>query len=229
MLHLIPCPIAENAMHTLPHYLQPIIQEIKIWCVEEIRSARRFLKAIDQSINIDELTFYILNEHTQDCLKEILPLLQSGKTIGVLSEAGCPAIADPGKDVVALAQRAHIKVIPHIGPSSILLSLMASGCNGEQFTFHGYIPIKEPHRTQFIKEMERNAIRGYTQIFIEAPYRNIQIFELLLKQLQAETILCMATQITSPEEMILSMKVKEWRKAALPLIHKSPTVFLIGN
>jgi 16S rRNA (cytidine1402-2'-O)-methyltransferase len=229
VLHLIPCPLAENALHTIPPYLYPIITDIKIWCVEDLRSARRFLKLVNRNIDIDTLTIYVINEHSKEDLVKIVQHFVAGETMGLLSDAGCPAVADPGSDLVALAHSNNVKIIPHVGPNSILLALMASGFNGQQFSFHGYLPIKDNERNAFIKKLEQESSSKHcTQIFIEAPYRNIQIFEAILKFAHPNTKLCIACDITGKDEYIFTQKIAQW-KGKVPDINKKPAVFLLAS
>ncbi len=194
-----------------------------------MRTARRFLKAVDRNINIDELTFYELNQHTdRNHIDQYLAPIARGENIGIISEAGCPAIADPGSDVVAIAQSKNINVIPLVGPSSILLSLMASGFNGQSFTFNGYLPIDPKDRSQKLKQLETRIYNEHqTQIFIETPYRNIQLIQYLCKTLQPNTKLCIAADINCPNEWIKTKTIKEWSKTTLPEIHKHPCIFLL--
>lgn len=230
-LYLIPVPLAEVGHETcLPSYNASIVRSLKHFIVENIRSARRFLKAVDRDIDIDSLTFYELNKHTSevDKVSYIAPL-RAGHSVGVISEAGCPAVADPGSDIVALAHRYGVRVVPLIGPSSILLSLMASGFNGQGFAFRGYLPIEEAERTRVIREMEHRAIGvGETQIFIETPYRNDKMLDELLKHCRSNTRLCIACDITSDDAFIVTREIGAWRKHK-PTIGKRPTIFLLGR
>jgi 16S rRNA (cytidine1402-2'-O)-methyltransferase len=203
---------------------------IKIYIVENLRNARRFLKSLDRSIDIDQLLFYELNEHT--AFEEIPDFLQEvvdGADAAVLSEAGLPGVADPGALVVALAHQKGIKVVPMTGPSSILLSLMASGLNGQAFTFHGYLPVKHPERIKKIREIDQRVKRNKeTQIFIEAPYRNDGLFADLIDSCTPLTKLCVAADITMDTEYIRTKSVAEWKKGKKPLLHKRPVIFLLG-
>lgn len=226
-LHLIPNILAENSAHKMPQYLVDIVHQIKIFYVEEIRSARRFLKMIDKQIVIDDLEFHILNEHHQESLSLVKGFLHSGNSIGYISEAGCPAVADPGQDLVKIAHEINVQVIPHIGPNSIILALMASGFNGQQFYFHGYLPNKQPMLTSKIKEIESHSrLQNCTEIFIETPYRNNQMIQELLKHCHDQTRLCVAANLTSVDELIVSKTVKEWKKVETSF-HKIPAVFLL--
>lgn len=229
-LYLIPVGMSDSPISNyLPELNIDITRQIKYFIVENIRSARRFLKKCDKSINIDELTFFELNNHTD--LSEVesflLPLAE-GHSIGVMSEAGCPAVADPGALPVAIAQRKGYKVVPLVGPSSILMAQMASGFNGQGFSFNGYLPIESSQRIQKIKELENEAYRkNMTQIFIETPYRNNRLIELLAKNLRPDTLLCVASAITDTEhESVLTRTAKWWAKATYNY-DKIPTIFLI--
>lgn len=211
----------------LPAHNFDVIRGIRHFIVENVRSARRFLKKCDRSICIDDLTFYTLDEHTrQEDISGYLDPLAEGKPMGVISEAGCPAIADPGADVVAMAQRRGFKVIPLVGPSSILMSLMASGFNGQSFAFLGYLPIEASKRTKKMHEMERNIEKGQTQIFIETPYRNNRLIEELCATLRQDLRLCVACDITGAEESIVTRSMKEWAKSAYDY-NKRPAIFLV--
>ena len=224
-LHLIPSFLAAQAQHSIPSYLIPVITEIKIWYVEEIRSARRFLKAMNKDIVIDELTFYTLNEHKQEDLQLAAPLFKAGHAIGMMSEAGCPAVADPGSLLVQIAHQCGAQVKPYVGPNSILLALMASGFNGQQFHFQGYLPNKQPALTQALQELERNSITtGCSHFFIETPYRNNQLLQEILRSCKGSTRLCIAANLTGDDERIYSMPILDWKKQDLSF-HKQPAVF----
>lgn len=228
-LYLIPVPLSEgNVENVVPACNISIVKEIKFFIVENVRSARRFLKKCDRSINIDELTFFELNRHTN--MSEIhtflLPLEQ-GNAMGVISEAGCPAIADPGADVVAIAQAKGFAVRPLIGPSSILLGLMGSGFNGQSFAFLGYLPIEAGARAKKFKEIERRIINeDQTQIFIETPYRNNKLIEEMCHNLPKNLKLCVASDITGENESILTKSIKEWSATKYDY-NKVPTIFLL--
>lgn len=228
-LYLIPVTLGETSIdEVLPPYNREVILGIKHFIVENIRSARRFLKKTDASINIDELTFFELNKHTdRDMLEKYLEPLEKGFPVGVISEAGCPAIADPGADVVAIAQRKKLKVVPLVGPSSILMALMASGFNGQSFAFHGYLPIDGAERIKKIKQLEQRVFsEDQTQIFIETPYRNTKLIEDFIKTCGSSTKLCIAMNITCEEEYIRTLPVKNWSKH-ISEIGKYPCIFLI--
>jgi len=228
-LYLIPTPLGESSFERiLPAYNAEIISALRFFIVENIRSARRFLKKINPAINIDELTFFELNKHTKaDEIAGFLAPISAGNDVGVLSEAGCPAIADPGADVVAIAQTKNYQVVPLVGASSILLSLMASGFNGQSFAFVGYLPVQPQERAKALKKLESRAYsEKQTQIFIETPYRNMKILEDILTVCQPNTRLCIAADITLETEFIKTKTVKDWKKN-LPDLNKRPCVFLV--
>ena len=224
-LHLIPNVLAENAIYTIPNYLIQVVTEIKIWYVEEIRSARRFLKAMNKEIVIDNLTFYILNEHEQTSLQFAKKILLDGNDIGMMSESGCPSVADPGNELVKIAHDNEVIIKPHVGPNSILLALMASGFNGQHFEFHGYLPNKQPMLSQKIIEIERDSkTRNVSHFFIETPYRNDQMIKELIKHCNDQTRICIAANLTGEHEKILSYTVKHWKSQTVSF-HKQPAIF----
>jgi 16S rRNA (cytidine1402-2'-O)-methyltransferase len=228
-LFLIPVTLGDTPhSRVLPEYNREVILSIKHFIVENVRTARRFLKKVEPSIVIDELTFYELNKHTSpEAVSGYLAPIAKGESVGVISEAGCPAIADPGADVVAIAQRKNYKVVPLVGPSSILMSVMGSGFNGQSFAFHGYLPIDAAERTNTIKKLEgRIYTEHQTQLFIETPYRNNKLAEDLIKICKPSTKLCIASNITCEDEYIKTLPVKEWNDK-LPDLSKKPTIFLI--
>jgi 16S rRNA (cytidine1402-2'-O)-methyltransferase len=229
-LYLIPVPLDNDAPigRSLPVYNLEPIKEIRHFIVENVRSARRFLKKCDRSINIDTLEFTVLDEHTSlDEVPQMLRPLEEGQPMGVISEAGCPAIADPGADVVAVAHRKGLKVVPLVGPSSILLALMASGFNGQSFAFNGYLPINQPQRGAKLKEMERRIIKErQTQIFIETPYRNNKLIAELATTLSGNRMLCVASDITGEKERIQTLPLNRWAKEKYDF-DKIPTIFLL--
>jgi 16S rRNA (cytidine1402-2'-O)-methyltransferase len=230
-LYLIPTTLGDTTIErVLPPDLTPIISSISVFIVENIRTARRFLKKVNPAIVIDDLTFFELNQHTDK--KEIsrfLEPIKNGLDIGIISEAGCPGVADPGADVVKIAHTRNIQVVPLVGPSSILMALMASGMSGQNFAFNGYLPIKNPEKAMQIKMLEkRMQTEGQTQLFIEAPYRNIQLLDDLLKNCDPLTMLCIAVDITLDTEFILSKPVSYW-KTNIPDIQKRPAIFMIGK
>ncbi len=228
-LYLIPTSLGESSFDTiLPAATTQLVSELKYFIVEDLRSARRFLKKLNPAIEIDSLTFFVLNQHTSpEELSTFLQPMHNGNNMGVLSEAGCPAIADPGADVVAMAQKHNFRVIPLVGPSSILLSLMASGFNGQSFSFVGYLPIQPAERTKTLRKLENRAYtENQSQIFIETPYRNMKMLEEILQSCQPQTRLCIAVDITLPTEFIKTKSIKEW-KTQLPDLNKRPCIFLI--
>ena len=230
-LYLIPVELGDTPQErVLPSYNRDVILSIRHFIVEEVRSARRFLKRVDRDINIDELTFYPMGKHADAHLfVQYLKPLEAGESVGVISEAGCPAVADPGADVVAIAQQKGFHVVPLVGPSSIIMSVMASGLNGQSFAFHGYLPIDPFDRAKRLKQLESRAQQEHqTQLFIETPFRNHKLFETLCQNLKPQTRLCVAAGITTDNEWIHTHTVAEWRKHPLPDLSKTPAIFLIG-
>ena len=228
-LYLIPVTLGDTTIErVLPVYNKEVIQGIRHFIVEDIRSARRFLKKVDSSIDIDALTFYPLNKHTpMEAVASYLQPLQKGEPMGVISEAGCPAVADPGADVVAIAQQKGLKVVPLVGPSSILLSVMGSGFNGQSFAFNGYLPIEPPERAKKLKLLEQRVYTEHqTQLFIETPYRNNKMLEDILHNCRPQTKLCIAANVTCEDEYICTRTIKEW-KGKLPDLNKIPCIFLL--
>lgn len=229
-LYLIPVTLGNTPIsQVLPAYNRHIILGLRHFVVEELRTARRFLKQVDKSIDIDSLTFYPMGKHADESLfSSYLSPLRQGESVGLLSEAGCPAVADPGALLVAQAQREGLRVVPLVGPSSILLAVMAAGFNGQSFAFNGYLPIDEVQRAKRIKQLEaRSLSEGQTQLFIETPFRNEKLFRDLLKACSPQTMLCIAAGITTSVEFIRTKSVAQWSKEGLPDIHKVPTIFLI--
>lgn len=232
-LYMIPCPISDSTAvyDVVPEANRRVIDSLDYFIVENVRSARRFLSKAGIQRKIDELEFVELNEHTTaDTAVEAMvkPLLQ-GRSAGVISEAGVPGVADPGALVVEACHRRGIRVVPLVGPSSILMAMMASGLNGQSFAFNGYLPVKPAERGKALKGFERRAhVEHQSQIFIEAPYRNIKLMEQMLQVCAADTLLTVACDITSPEEFILTLTIARWREAGIPDIAKRPTIFIIG-
>ena len=228
-LYLLPVTLGDTELNTvLPAYNIEIIQGIKHFIVEDVRSARRFLKKVDREFDIDSLSFYPLNKHTsaEDISGYLEPLL-AGQAMGVISEAGCPAVADPGADVVAIAQRKNLKVVPLVGPSSIILSVMGSGFNGQSFAFHGYLPIEPGERVKRIKQLEQRIYsENQTQLFIETPYRNHKMVDDLLQNCRPQTKLCIAANLTCEGEYIKTRAISEW-KGKVPDLSKIPCIFLL--
>ena len=231
-LYLIPVTLGETEINqVLPAYNRDIIVGIKHFIVENIRSARRFLKKVEKSIDIDTLTFYELNRHTdRKFIGEYLDPLKKSEPVGIISEAGCPAIADPGADVVAIAQQRKYKVVPLVGPSSIIMSVMGSGFNGQSFAFNGYLPVEVPQLIKALKKLEQKVQNeNQTQLFIETPYRNAKMIETILGALNPKTKLCIAAGITCAEEYIKTRTVAEWKKEKIPELAKIPAIFVIGK
>ena len=230
-LYLIPTRLGENPpLEVLPLSIKKVVEELTHFIVENEKTARRFIKIISPKKSQGELTIYKLNKFTKaEEIPAFLSPCDEGISIGLLSEAGCPAIADPGASVVKLAHEKNIRVLPLVGPSSILLALMASGMNGQQFTFHGYLPIDKNERKRKIKQIERNAItNSASQIFIETPYRNNNLFEDLIKILHNQTKLCVAVDITLPTEYIQTKTAAQWQRVSIDL-HKRPCIFIISG
>ena len=233
IIYMIPCPISDEraVWDVLPKANLDVMNSLDYFIVENVRSARRFLSKAGVERPIAELEFVELNEHTTspaDVERMLKPVL-AGRSAGVISEAGVPAVADPGQLVVEACHRAGIRVVPLVGPSSIIMAVMASGLSGQSFAFNGYLPVKEPERTRAIKRLESRAVAEHqSQLFIEAPYRNVKLAEQILASCGAQTRLCIACDITSANEFIRTATIAEWRKMGLPEINKRPTIFIIG-
>ena len=228
-IYLIPNVLAENSNHLLPATLTTIIPEINYFLVENERTARRFLGSLKLGIVIRDLHFKVLNKGTKmSQVKNMFQDIPEGSNVGIISEAGVPCVADPGHVAVTLAHQKGWKVIPISGPSSILLALMGSGMSGQKFKFHGYLPIKPAEASKAIKKLEKDSQYGETQIFMETPYRNNKLFELLLKHCSSETRLCVACNLTAEDEFIKTKRVGNWKLSDIDL-HKKPTIFLIGG
>lgn len=228
-VYLFPVPLSDGtASDVLPANNARLLMQIKHFVVENVRSARRFLRSVSREIVIDDLTFTELSEHTPASeVGAMLAPLAQGLPIGVISEAGCPAVADPGADLVAEAQRRGYKVVPLVGPSSILLSLMGSGFNGQSFAFQGYLPIEGKARASAFREMERNIRnRHQTQIFIETPYRNNKLIAEMCRDLPQDLLLCVASDITGKNESIITLPISKWRSRQYDY-SKIPTIFLL--
>ena len=228
-LYLCPVPLSDNPVtEVLPAHNIELIKTVKYFIVENLRSARRFLKQCDRSIDIDSLTFFTLNEHTD--ASELTPMLapmEAGNDVGIISEAGCPAVADPGADIVAIAQQRGYTVVPLVGPSSILMGVMASGFNGQSFAFNGYLPIDQGARAARLKELERRIVREHqTQIFIETPYRNNRLIAELCRSLPGNMRLCVASNITGARQSIVTLPLSKWAKREYNY-DKTPTIFLL--
>lgn len=229
-LYLFPSLLGDNNWEeVLPKKNIKSILECECFIVEELRSARRFLRKIGYKKDFDTCSFSVLNEHTQDTeVEDMLKPIQEGKNIFLMSEAGLPCIADPGAKVTALAQRKGINIVPFVGPSSIFLSLMASGFNGQNFAFIGYLPVKDGEREKALRKLEERIYReNQTQIFIEAPYRNNKLISCLTKTLKDETLLCIASNITLENQSIKTKTIREWKKEKDLDINKQSTIFLL--
>jgi 16S rRNA (cytidine1402-2'-O)-methyltransferase len=226
-LFLIPTILAPDTQETvLPPQIKAVVSELDIFFVEELRTARRFISSLKLNKIIDDITFYELNKDTPH--DQTLAQLKKLKAdAGIISEAGCPGVADPGAVAVGFAHQLGYKVVPLVGPSSILMALMASGFNGQSFTFNGYLPIDKQLRIKSLKDLEQIAKKKQqTQIFMETPFRNNQLLEDVLQNLNSETLLCIACNVTADDEFIKTLRVKDWQKTK-PDLHKKPTIFLL--
>jgi 16S rRNA (cytidine1402-2'-O)-methyltransferase len=229
-LYLIPVPLGPTPpQDSLPANVLATLRPLTHFVVEQAKTARAFLKAAGTDLPLQELQLEELNEHTKaNELDRLLEPLRAGHDVGLLSEAGCPAVADPGANLVALAQSENIRVVPLIGPSSLLLALMASGLNGQRFAFQGYLPAKEMERTKALRDLESESKkRQQTQLFIETPYRNRAMFDAILQACQPMTRLTVATDLTLPGESVLTRTIASWKKQTPPEIERRPTVFLL--
>jgi 16S rRNA (cytidine1402-2'-O)-methyltransferase len=228
-LYLIPVPIADEALHTLPAYVSDTVRQLDIFIAERSKTARHFLKAIGMPKPQAELTVTeIDNQRPQTAADALLTAARSGHSVGLLSEAGCPGVADPGADVVALAHREGIRVVPLVGPSSLLLALMASGMSGQRFAFHGYLPPKRPDLARDLRRLEQAAERhDQTQLFIETPYRSQMVLEVALEALLPDTYFGVAQDLTGQAEWIRSLPVALWKKHPAVTLVKAPAVFMV--
>lgn len=229
-LYLIPVTLGNTPLdRVLPAYNREVILGIRHFVVEEVRTARRFLKQVEKSVDIDALTFYPMGKHASSSgFPAYLEPLRQGLPVGVISEAGCPAVADPGSDIVAMAQREGFRVVPLVGPSSIILAVMASGFNGQSFAFHGYLPIDPDARIRKLKKLEAQAAAEHqTQLFIETPFRNARMIDEILRTCRPQTRLCIAAGITCPEEYIRTLTVREWKQTPRPDLAKVPAIFVL--
>jgi 16S rRNA (cytidine1402-2'-O)-methyltransferase len=228
-LYLIPSSLGSERVDSIwPPAHTHLLNRLQVFIVENVRTARRFMRKAGFTGQFDDLTFYELNKHTPpEALGGFLKNAEEGKDIGLLSEAGCPCIADPGQLVVQQAHQLGIRVMPLTGPSSILLGLMASGFNGQRFAFHGYLPIKGPERARALRELEKQAyLEDQTQIFMETPFRNDQMLEAILSSCRSETMLCIACDLTKEDEYIRTRSIADWKKEK-PALHKRTSIFLI--
>lgn len=229
-LYLIPCPIGETPLgRVMPDYNREVILALRHFVVEEVRTARRFLKSVERSVDIDALTFYPMGKHADAALfSSYLEPLRRGEPVGVVSEAGCPAVADPGAELVALARREGLEVVPLVGPSSILLAVMASGFNGQSFAFNGYLPIDGAGRARRLRTLEaRSRSERQTQLFIETPYRNARLLSDILAACQPSTRLCIAAGLTTEAEYVRTLSLARWRREPLPDLQHTPAVFAL--
>jgi 16S rRNA (cytidine1402-2'-O)-methyltransferase len=217
----------DDFLRVIPEKVIGLTRQLRYFIVEDIRSARRFLRLIDKEFPINDSVFFELNEHTGESdITNYLEPIFNGSDIGVLSEAGLPGIADPGAGIIALAHRKRIIVTPLSGPSSILLALISSGLNGQNFSFNGYLPVKPAERSAKLRELEKKAGEGYAQIFMETPYRNQKMLESIITTCHSNTLLCIAADITLPTESIRTMKISEWKRD-LPLLNEKLVVFVM--
>jgi 16S rRNA (cytidine1402-2'-O)-methyltransferase len=227
-IYLIPVTLGgDDFLKVIPEKVISLTKLLRYFIVEDVRSARRFLRLIDKSFPIDETVFLELNKHTIE--SEISGYLEpaiKGSDMGVMSEAGLPGIADPGAKIVAMAHKNNLKVIPLTGPSSIILALISSGFNGQNFTFNGYLPVRHTEKVSKIRDLEKKTREGYAQIFMETPYRNQQLFESLIETCNSDTMLCIAVDITLPSEYIKSRKISDWKKN-IPALGGKLVVFVL--
>ena len=230
-IYLIPCVLADNASETIPTYVIEAVKKCQVIFAENERTARRFLKMMDKKIIIDSYEWFAIHKAEEEELKNFTQKIKEEKNIAIISEAGCPGIADPGQILIAAAQKLNCIIKPLVGPSSILLALMASGMNGQQFEFVGYLPIENAERTKKIKELENASQKNNsTKIFIETPYRNNSLVDSLLKICDNKTLLCIAANLTAVNETVITTSINEW-KIKKPELHKQPAIFLLyaGN
>jgi len=224
---LIPSVLDEGAVHTIPPYVVDAVKQCKVFFVENERSARRFLKSIWREMVIDDYKWFAIHKAEPQVKNQFAQFLKEGVNIGIISEAGCPGVADPGQILVGVAHSHNASVVPLVGPGSILLALMASGLNGQQFQFVGYLPIDNAQRVKALKSLEsESSKKNCTQIFIETPYRNNQLLETIVKTCMPSTKLCIAAELTSQNEWVKTKTIVEWKKS-LPNLHKKPAVFLL--
>ncbi len=228
-LYLLPVPLSETNVETIPQYNREIIGQIKFFIVERTRTARRFIRKLAPKVVIDDLTFFELNKRTTpDELAQMLHPIRQGHNVGLMSEAGCPGVADPGAIIVSMAHKAGIIVNPLVGPSSLLLALMGSGMNGQSFSFHGYLPAKKELLVPVLRKLEQVSRQtGAAQIFIETPYRNQQIITQSILSLSANTQLTIAADLTTPTQYILTKTMAQWKKNPPDDLHKRPVVFIL--
>lgn len=227
LVYLIPCVLEESATETIPHYIIDAVKNCQVIFAENERTARRFFKNICKEIVIDDYEWFTIHKAENEVMSAFRQKIKAGKNIGIISEAGCPGIADPGQILIAAAQEMEAIVKPLVGPSSILLALMASGMNGQQFEFVGYLPIDNMERNKAITVLETSSQKkNSTQIFIETPYRNNQLIETLLKTCKPSTKLCIASELTGPNEFVKTKTIAGWKKEKIDF-HKKPVIFLL--
>ena len=228
-VYLIPTVLSEGVTECLPAYLLDAVKKCTVFFVENERTARRYLKSLWREMVIDDYEWYNMKEVNDEIRTAFHQKIKEGKNIGIISEAGCPGVADPGQVLVNLAQQKNVQVKPLVGPNSILLALMASGMNGQQFQFVGYLPIDQSERAKAIKNLENESkLKDCTQIFIETPYRNNQLFETLIKTCQPQTQICVAADLTGATESVQTKTAQQW-KGGFPQLHKRPVIFLLYN
>ncbi|MCO5235814.1 MAG: SAM-dependent methyltransferase [Chitinophagaceae bacterium] len=228
-VYLIPATLDEDGLETIPAYVADAVKQCAVFFVENERTVRRYLKRIWPEMVIDDYEWHTIHKAEEAERSVFLEALKNNKTVGIVSEAGCPGIADPGQILVEAAQTAGAKIKPLTGPNSIILALMGSGMNGQHFRFAGYLPIEKESRIRAIKAMENEIIAKHcTQIFIETPYRNLQLLEVLLQTCNPHTRLCIAASLTSPQEYIKTKSIAEWKKEN-PDLHKKPAIFILGG
>jgi 16S rRNA (cytidine1402-2'-O)-methyltransferase len=227
-VYLVPSVLDENATHTIPLYIVDAVKDCQVIFAENERTARRFLKSICREIVIDDYEWFTIHKAEEEQKNYFRQKITDGKNIAIISEAGCPGVADPGQILIEVAQQMNVEVKPLVGPSSILLALMASGMNGQQFEFVGYLPIDNGERIKAVKELEMNAQKkNSTQIFIETPYRNNQLIETVLKTCKPTTRLCIAASLTGTNEYVKTKTVADWKKEKTDF-HKKPVIFLLS-
>jgi len=227
IVYLVPSLLDEKGVHTIPQYVTDAVRNCHCFFVENERTARRFLKQLWREMPIDSYEWYVIHKSEEHVVSVFRQKLKEGKNIAIISEAGCPGVADPGQLLVAAGQEMNVEIKPLVGPNSILLALMASGMNGQQFQFLGYLPIDEQQRVQAIRTLEAESQKkNCTQLFIETPYRNNQLFETLLKTCRHSSRLCLAVDITGENEWIKTKTIGEWKKEVAN-IHKRPAIFLL--
>ena len=227
MIYLIPSFLAPEAVETIPPYVMEAVKNCQVIFAENERTARRFLKSMDQTIVIDDYEWFGINRAETEQIANFKKKIKEGKNIAIISEAGCPGVADPGQLLIYEAQKLNVIIKPLVGPNSILLALMASGLNGQQFSFHGYLPIDNGERIKKIKKLEENSIKEKgSQIFIETPFRNNKMVETILQNCKPSTLLCIAADITSAQEFIRTKTISDWKKETIDL-HKRPVIYLL--